>query len=256
MEIEPKKISGQDVKTSIGEAFDIMKRNPLPYFLVYAFIFFNVYLSTLEPYWLIVNPIVYGLAYVSLFELTCTLRVGYKGSVFQKLKVSAKASVKTLLALTVNHPFYCGVYLLIFYSLQARFTLVYMENPNDVNAIWMSFKSLAWVGFFLSGFCNMMVSLRMGCISMFLTSIKDYEVVNKLVMDARIKNTHLYLIGGHVGLLFVLIGVFTSEILSSLFIGFAIIVGFFIFEKIFEPPHLKQKQEQEENLTNVVPDAT
>lgn len=257
MEIEPKVIGKEDLKGAMKDAINIVKGNAFVYFVIFSAIYINVLFSIMEPLWLIINPLVYGVLYVSIFELTCTVKVGYGGTTYQKLKISLKSGAKTFFILVFSHPIYSGLYLLLFYSIQAKTVFPIPGVTETVTQDWLiAFKASSWIGMFLSGFCNMFVSVRMGCIAMFLNNIKEYSIINDLVDRSRRKNIDVMLDAAKIGLLMLLICVFSSEILTPLLIGYCLITGFFLFERIFEPPQLKQQQEQEENNVNVVPEAT
>lgn len=253
MEIEPKEVSIEDLKDSFKEAFNFIRTHLFVYFIMWLLLNLNVYLSTAEPYWLLVSPLFFGVLFVGVFEMTCTLFVGYNGSLYQKMVVSLKAAWRTLLLLVLNHPFIMGFYFLIFYSILLRAVL----TPNDINDYtFLALKSLSWTGLFITGFFNLYSVLRLGCISMFLSNPKDYALINILIIKARQKSLNVYFKSSMVGFMILMLAMVTREVFSSFLLMYTIVVGFFFFQKVFEPPMLKKAQEKEIENTNAVPEAT
>ena len=251
MELEPKSVTKEDVSQSFKEGLSFIRKNLGIYLIMWMLLNINVYLSTIEPYWLLVSPIFFAITFIGVFELTCTLFVGYQGSTYKKILVSLKAALRTLIAIVTNHPFIMGFYLLIFYSLLMKVSFGIVETTNYLP--W-SLKSLSWAGLFLTGFYNLSTILRMGCIAMFMKDYKDYPTIQNLIMKARIKNNPIFFYTSMIGLAVLMIMLFTGEILSGIALMYFIVCGFFFFLKVFEPPMMKKTQEQEIELPNIVPE--
>lgn len=253
MKLEPKSITKEDVKTSFKEAFAFIRMHSSIYFILWLLMMLNVYLAFVEPYWLIISPLFFAIGFVTVFELTCTLFVGYKGSIYSKLAISAKAATKTLLTLVFNHPFIVGLYILIFYSVILRVGLGIFEGTNDY--VW-AFKSASWVGIMMTGFYNISTVVRMGCIAMFMNTLGNYKNVDMLVQQAKSKNAFVYVHASFIGFMIMCVMMILRDYFSIAILFYCIVSGFFLFQKIFEPPKLTQTQEKEIDVTNAIPDLT
>lgn len=253
MKLEPNSITKEDIKISFKEAFAFMRIHISIYLILWLLMMLNVYLSVIEPYWLIISPLFFAIGFVTVFELTCTLFVGYKGSIYNKLAISAKAGAKTLITLVSNHPLVVGIYIFLFYSVILRVGLGIFESSS--NPMW-AFKSASWVGIMMTGFYNISTVVRMGCIAMFMSTLGNYKDVDIIVKKAKNKNIIVYLHASFIGFVIMCLMVVLRDYFSIAILFYCIVSGFFLFQKIFEPPKLKKLQEKEVENLNVIPELT
>lgn len=251
MQLEPKTITRQDVFDCFYQARDFIIKNKAIYFVLWSGFAVNMLISIMFPYWFIVSPVFYALILIAMFELTCTLFVGYKGSLYKKLQISLFASYKTLKTLIIFKPFAVIIYLLLFYILIIK--SVILNELTDFQYFIHALNLLAVTGIFITNFYNVFNVLRLGCIAMFMKEINEFPAVEILMRQAINSNLKINFYTSTLGLFLMIIMIFTADLFSSFLLSFIMVSGFFLFQKVFEPPILKQQQEQEEKMPDIVP---
>lgn len=251
MQLEPKNITTQDVFDCFYQARDFIKNNITIYFVLWLGFAINILISIAFPYWFIVSPVFYALILIAMFELTCTLFVGYKGSLYNKLYISIVASYRTLKTLIIFKPFAVIIYLLVFYSIIVQ-SVILTEITNFQSFIY-ALKLLAVTGLFITNFYNVFNVIRLGCIAMFMKEINEFPAVEILMKQAVNSNLKVNFYTSTLGLFLMIVMIFTADLISSFLLSFIMVSGFFLFQKVFEPPMLKQQQEQEEKMPDIIP---
>lgn len=251
MNLEPKSLGSEDFKVILKDSSIFYLKNLhllLPMFSPLALVIFMG--SQFSIFFAIIPPVV-TLCIFSIFEMVCTIYVGYKGSYINKMMISYKAALRNMKMLLKVHFLWISIFVVMIYIAHMRSILLSEDGQNYNAVLSLIYFSIAW-----STFGYQIFSLsKLGCYSMFIKDSSECKVVEKIHISAFAKN-----IGFILKLFIVSLGAIILMAFSSIFLVFSITfivtVAFFVFCSLYEPPYLNQKQEQKEISIEAVPDAT
>lgn len=251
MNIEPKAITIEDLKESYMEGFSFFRKNALTYFLMWIPLFIAMYVTTEVKILVFLLPVIAAITYYATFEMTCTLYVGYKGSLIDKLKISFIAGMKVARVFFKIEILWILIYMVMIF-LPALNAFITREDINKtVSMLWMSFWSMLFVAYCFDPFS----CLKQGCVSMFLGDSKDYSIVSHLYKKALSLNIRIVFRTLLISMLTIVILMFFPFLFPIVAVSCACI-SFFIFCKVFEPPQMKIQEKVKVENFNAVPDLT
>lgn len=244
--ISPKSITKEQFINSYKNGLNIFFKNIAIYMASWLPVIVSMYLALDIKYLIFLVVPVTMLTVVTSFELTCTLYVGYKGSFFNKLTVSFKAAANNILKIYSSDFIWMSLLFFVFVLPGIR---LYVTKENDPHLIlYIAYFS----AFVITMGYNIFNMLKMGIISMYVSS-GEQKLVEKLYFQSFKSNMNYALIAIIISfccLLFVSFVMWAFIFLASI----SAAISFFLFIEIFEPPQMKQTQEENTEVHNAIPE--
>lgn len=246
--ISPKSISKEQFINSYKNGLNVFFKNIAIYMASWVPVIISMYLALDIKYLIFLVVPITMLTVVASFELTCTLYVGYKGSFFNKLKVSFQAATRNILKIYNSDFIWMSLLLFVFILPGIR---VFLAKENDP---YMILYVAYFSAFVITIGYNIFNMLKIGIISMYVSN-GDQKLVEELYLQSfksNMKYASITLAISLCCLLFVSFVMWAFIFLASI----SAAISFFLFIEIFEPPQMKQTQEEKSEVHNAIPEGS
>lgn len=246
--ISPKSISKEQFINSYKNGLNVFFKYIAIYMASWVPVILSMYLALDIKYLIFLVVPITMLTVVASFELTCTLYVGYKGSFFNKLKVSFQAAAKNILKVYSSDFIWMSLLLFVFILPGIK---LYITKENDP---YMILYVAYFSAFVITIGYNIFNMLKIGIISMYVSN-GDQKLVEELYLQSfksNMKYASITLAISLCCLLFVSFVMWAFIFLASI----SAAISFFLFIEIFEPPQMKQTQEEKSEVHNAIPEGS